>query len=107
MRLSDRQLLGLPVVTQAGQAVGSIIGFECDTDHHTIETYLVSTSPLVTRLFGLQRRTLAVARSQVIAITAESMVVYDALVSTPISAHDSFMLPQSEATPIATQASLE
>ncbi|EKD76602.1 MAG: hypothetical protein ACD_43C00051G0006, partial [uncultured bacterium] len=66
MRLTDRQLLGLPVVTQSGQPVGSVTGFECDTEHHTIETYLVSTSPLITRLFGLQRRTLAIARTQVV-----------------------------------------
>ena len=107
MRLNDRQLVGLPVVTQSGQQLGSVTGFECDTEHHTIETYLVSTSPLITRLFGLQRRTLVVARSQVIAITAEAMIVHDALTTAPTTAVENFALPRADSVQAMTQASLE
>lgn len=107
MRLTDRQLLGVPVITQSGQPLGSVTGFECDIEHHTIETYLVSTSPLITRLFGLQRRTLAVARSQVISITAEVMTVHDALTTAPTKPVEGFALPTTEAAPVATQTSLE
>lgn len=107
MRLTDRQLLGLPVVTQSGQHVGSVTGLECDTEHHTIETYLVSTSPLITRLFGLQRRTLAVARSQVVAITAEAMIVHDGLITAQPPINESFSLPQTDSVPAATQTSRE
>lgn len=107
MRLTDRQLLGLPVITQTGQPLGSVTGFECDIEHHTIETYLVSTSPLITRLFGLQRRTLTVARSQVISITAEAMTVHDALITAPTRPIEGFVLSPTEAVPTATQTSLE
>lgn len=108
MRLTDRQLVGLPVVTQSGQQLGSVTGFECDIEHHTIETYLVSTSPLITRLFGLQRRTLAVARTQVIAITAEAMIVHDALTTAPTTLVEGLSLSRSETTAAAvTPTSLE
>lgn len=107
MRLTDRQLVGLPVVTQSGQQLGSVTGFECDIDHHTIETYLVSTSPLITRLFGLHRRTLVVARSQVIAITVEAMIVHDALTTAPATLIEELGLAQPKPSSAATPTSLE
>lgn len=107
MRLTDRQLLGVPVITQSGQPLGSVTGFECDIEHHTIERYLVSTSPLITRLFGLQRRTLAVARTQVVSITAEAMTVQDSLATAPTRPVEGFALPNADVAPVVTQTSLE
>lgn len=73
-KISDKQLLGLPVETESGTALGKVHGFHVDVEHHTILQYVVrSTNPLK----GLFSRELLVAPSQVLSITEQKMVVDD------------------------------
>lgn len=80
MKLTDRQLIGLPVVTVSGQAVGKIVGFEWESEHHLILNYHVSPNPLVTRWLGMRNSVLIVGRRQVVSVDVERMVVEDAVV---------------------------
>lgn len=107
MKLTNRQLLGLPVATQSGQSVGQVVGFECDSEQHVILNYFVSASHLVSRLVGLREKTLIVARTQVISLNNERMIVHDSAVSetTPVVAIP-FSSPTKAPTP-ATTSSLE
>lgn len=77
MRLTDQQLIGLPVVTVSGDPIGKVVGFELDIDHHTMVTYLVSAAPLVTRLVGRSVTTLHISSGQVVSFDAEQMTVLD------------------------------
>lgn len=77
MRLSDQQLIGLPVVTVSGDPIGKVVGFELDVDQHTMVTYLVSAAPLVTRLVGRSVTTLHINPSQVVGFDLEQMTVAD------------------------------
>ena len=77
MRLSDQQLIGLPVVTVSGDPIGKVVGFELDIDQHTMATYLVSAAPPVTRLVGRNVSTLHISPSQVVGFDAEQMTVMD------------------------------
>ncbi len=81
MKLTNKQLLGLTVVTQSGQVVGQVVGFELDNESHLLVNYYVSGSPWVTRLVGINGKALIIARTQVISMDAERMVVYDNVVS--------------------------
>lgn len=77
MRLSDQQLIGLPVITVSGNPIGKVVGFELDIDQHTMVMYLVSAAPLVTRLVGRAVSTLHISPSQVVSVDAEQMTVLD------------------------------
>lgn len=73
MRMSWQQLKNLPVVTRSGQALGHVDGFIFDPELHAIVQYEVRQG------MPLARRTLLVAASQVLGITAEHMTVDDAV----------------------------
>lgn len=77
MKITDQQLIGLPVATVSGQSIGKVVGLECDTEQHFIINYVVGASPLVTRWLGLRTSVLIIARTQVVSITAEQMEVED------------------------------
>lgn len=77
MRLTDQQLIGLPVLTTAGHPIGKVVGFELDTEHQVLYAYYVSAAPLVTKLVGRSVATLHIATSQVVSLDAEQMVVVD------------------------------
>lgn len=77
-QLSDKQLIGLPVETQSGTALGKIRGFVVDADHGSIAQYVVKNANPLRELFGKE---LLVASSQVITLTAEKMVVDDLVVA--------------------------
>lgn len=81
MKLTDRQLIGLPVQTVAGESVGRVVGLECDSEHHLILNYQVSASPLVARWLGVRNSVLIIGRLQVVSLDNERMVVADAVVT--------------------------
>lgn len=74
--LSDKELIGLPVETKSGTALGKVQGFQMDADTGTITQYTVKSNNPLKELFGKE---LLVAASQVITITAEKMTVDDLL----------------------------
>lgn len=71
MRMAWAQLKNLPVVTRGGQALGHVVSFVFDPETHAIVQYEVRQG------LALSRRTLLVAASQVVGITAEGMTVED------------------------------
>lgn len=83
MRITSRQLLGLPVYTQSDYFLGHVIGFELDTDHHVILRYLVAKNKVVSDLLKsvVGSDPLTIAATQVVAILEDKMVVYDAAVA--------------------------
>lgn len=76
--LLKKNLLGLPVETQFGVAVGTLADIEIDTELHLIENYKVKTSKLLPGLFS---KSLLIGRQQVVAITADKIVVEDSVVT--------------------------
>lgn len=73
MLIHSSDLLGLPVVTEGGTALGKVSGFELDIDAHFIRAYEVRRS--------IVGKKLLVNRAQVVAITKEKMIVKDEVVS--------------------------
>mgnify|MGYP001568136878 CR=1 FL=1 len=77
MNLSfKKNLIGLPVETRLGVAVGKISDIELD-DVSLVSSYIVQTSKL---LPGFLSRQLVIAPKQVVSLTDEKMVVDDNLV---------------------------
>lgn len=91
MRMTWGQLKNLPVVTQGGQALGQVEGIIFDPENHAIVQYEVRHG------MPLARRTLLVAASQVVSITAEQMTVEDLVGKTSESVRTS-SLPIAETT---------
>lgn len=78
MKLNHNQLINLPVYTQSSQHLGKVAGFEFNTEAHTIIKYYVSQSSLVKEWLNLGAE-LEIASAQVISISAEKMIVEDAV----------------------------
>ena len=72
MRLSDKELRGLPVVTKEGDKVGKLTGFIIDADAHAVVQYVVARSRTLSALLPKE---LLVHPSQVVSIDDEKMVV--------------------------------
>jgi len=75
MRLTNQQLLGLPVETQIGFKLGFIKSIEIDSAEHVIVCYIIQSASLP-RPFA---KTLLVSPTQVIEITQDKMIVDEAL----------------------------
>jgi len=72
MLLSVKRLIGLPVYTQSRQKLGRVIDINLDIDSHDVFQYVVGR--------GIVDKDLYLVRPiQVISITAEEMVVDDAV----------------------------
>lgn len=76
--LHSNKLLGLPVETQSGQALGKIQGLLLEPQTHTVVQYEVKRNRILPDLFG---KTLLIHVGQVLALTKEKMVVEDLLLS--------------------------
>lgn len=74
--ISVQHVLQLPVYTVAGKRLGKVADVELDTDTHQVRTYLVRPGRLTQ---PLARHALRIHRDQVVAITAERMIVDDAV----------------------------
>jgi|ETN02SMinimDraft_2_1059926.scaffolds.fasta_scaffold120752_2 sporulation protein YlmC with PRC-barrel domain len=71
MLINHAQLIGLPVVTQAGQALGKVDGFVLEINSHTIHQYEVKPSGIA----NVFSKDLLVSHEQVIDITKDKMIV--------------------------------
>ena len=82
MKLTAKQLLNLPVYTEGDEWLGHVVGFELDVDEHAVHTYLVGKYKLVEDILQSLGGSdpLRVASSQVRSISAERMIVADAVV---------------------------
>jgi len=77
MIIKHKNLIGLPVETKKGQEIGSVVGFELETDSHEIIRYQIKKSGLLT---GIMNKHLLVHKNQILKITPEKMIVEEALV---------------------------
>ncbi len=75
--IDDRHLLGLPVETERGTALGRVVGVRVQTDTHRVEQYEVRRGGVK----GAVMPHLLIAWTQVKAITAEKMIVEDATIT--------------------------
>ncbi len=79
MLVGLKNLLHLPVETKSGGKLGKVVEVNLDTDGHLVREYIVRPA-----LFS--QRTFLIRPAQVIAVTAEKMVVEDgALKATELS----------------------
>lgn len=83
MRMHDKELLNLPVYTQANEFVGHVVGFDVDIEQHCITHYLVGKHKIVENILQpiLGSNPLRIASTQVRSITSERMTVDDASVA--------------------------
>ena len=72
MRLSDKEMRGLPVVTTGGEKIGKLAGFVVDAETHAVVQYVVAKSR---SLSALLPKELLVHPSQVVSVDDEKMVV--------------------------------
>ena len=72
-----KNLLGLPVETKSGMNLGKLMDVELDVDSHLALNYHVQASQI---LPGFLSKKIIVGRHQVVAITAEKIVVEDNIV---------------------------
>lgn len=83
MRILDKDLRGIAVVTKKGERLGKLAGFIIDVDDHAIVQYVVAKSRLLSAILPGE---LLVHRSQVISVDEERMVIKDAAVMAEVSA---------------------
>lgn len=81
MRINHKKLIGLPVLTKSGQAVGKLAEVEVETDNGRIETLVVHTAGPIP---AITHNELLIAWSQVVLISEKEIIVADATV--PVSA---------------------
>lgn len=79
MILTAKQIIGLPVSTKMGQALGKVSSFEVDTNTHAVNAYLVKSSSIIARLF---QDGLLVHTEQVVAMDKDRMIVQDTVTPT-------------------------
>lgn len=87
--LNKKQLLDLSVYTKSGQHLGRVVDFLYEPSSQTIIQYTVRNTDILNTL--LPHREFLVSEKQVIAVTAERMVVDDTL--TPVSARAATAAP--------------
>ena len=77
-QIKSNNLIGLPVVTESGQHLGTVRSFDIDIDAHTIVRYDVKPSGIVATMMG--RSDVVIMIIQVVSITKEQMTVRDNVV---------------------------
>ena len=77
MIVKNNQLIGLLVETRSGELLGRVSGFELDSQSHEIIRYQVKKSGIWPVLLS---KYLLIHKNQVVSLTAEKMIVEDALV---------------------------
>ena len=71
MKISSNDLIGLPVFTESGEDLGKVDFFDFDIDASIITHYHISTGLIK----GLWHQKLVIAKSQVISISKDKMIV--------------------------------
>lgn len=96
---SIQDVLQLPVYTVGGTRLGKVADIEFDVETHQAQAYLVKPGRLSQPLV---RRTLKIHRSQVVAITAEKMIVEDS-VSRSSADQRARSVPRGAASPLSAR----
>jgi sporulation protein YlmC with PRC-barrel domain len=83
MKIAWSELHHLPVQTESGQKIGVVEGITLNIDSHSVQFYEVKPGGVI---LGLFTRNLLVAPHEVIAITAQHMVVKDTVTAVDATA---------------------
>lgn len=78
--IRKKDLLSLPVETVSGVALGRVVDIEIDTELHNVQMYIVRRHILPNPL-AVDTNILRIHPRQVRSLTAEKMVVDDAVIS--------------------------
>lgn len=95
MRINHKKLIGVPVLTKSGQAVGKLAEIEVETNNGRIETFIVHTAGPIP---AITHNELRVAWSQVVEITEKEIIVLDATVPANASSLAMGMVPPMSGT---------
>lgn len=76
--ITIKQLKNLPVETTGGMRLGRVVDAEMHPESHQLMTFIVQPGRLTQ---PIARRSLRIARSQVVALSADRMVVEDMVTS--------------------------
>ncbi|MBU0671156.1 MAG: hypothetical protein ABH835_04910 [Patescibacteria group bacterium] len=79
MRLTNKQILNLPVYTVSQDFLGRIASFNIDSEDRNITTYHIGVSSFVKKLLS-NTPELIISDAQVISVTEEKMTVKDAVI---------------------------
>jgi len=74
MRLSGKDIKGLPVETRSGRSLGKVAGMIVETEDHRVVQYVVKKAHSLAKILPAE---ILVNRDQVVSIDAEKMVVED------------------------------
>ena len=74
MKINNQQLINLPAITQSGQELGVVEGFNIDIESQSILEYKIKPSSLVKELIAGD---FIIPRGQIIDITKDKLVVKD------------------------------
>lgn len=74
---SPAEIIGVPVYTQSGDYLGQVVKVVLEPNTQQILQYLVGSSNVIKKLFS---KKLIINQSQVVSLTKEKMVVFDATV---------------------------
>ncbi len=74
MKISNKQIINLPVFTESNNQLGKVESFVIDIDSQSILEYKIKSSNLIK---GLVEAELIISRGQVVEITDKKMIVED------------------------------
>jgi len=76
MFIYHKQIIGLDVITESGELLGSVVDLIINSDTQEIEQYEIKTS-LVKKFLG---QNLLISRQQVISINTDKITVVDSII---------------------------
>lgn len=74
MKIANKQLINLPVITESGHELGTVLNFNIDIDSQSILEYEIQPNSIVKKLLEGE---LIISRGQVVNITQDKLIVKD------------------------------
>lgn len=74
MKISSKQLIHLPVITESGQELGTVGHFDVDVESHVISHYYIASDHIIKRFLKWERD-LMITPQQVVSMSESQMVV--------------------------------
>lgn len=99
MRLSNQQIIGLPVYTQSDEHLGKVCRLIIEVDTGELVQLEVASSSLV-KIFS---RTLLINKEQIISITTEKVIVADNIRKSLVTEESKEKLSSEVATPVISR----
>lgn len=101
MRLLDKDIRGIPVITKKGDKVGKLTAISIDPDNHVIAHYVVSRSRSLSSMLPGE---LLIHPRQVISLDDQMMVVHDSAIAVEAVAKKVRVSEAAGVTPAATRS---